>query len=480
MKTKSIKKNYVFNTAVTLLNVLAPVITTPYISRVLTSEGIGAYSYVSAYIAVLSNLAGFGIDIYASREVAYIRDDEDRQKSFFWEIQASKLIASIPATLAFFILLYTLVDYRLLFAICGISLIDKLINPSYFLSGNEDFAVSAIKNIICKTASILLIFICVKSPGDLCLYAFIMSAVGFVGDLVLWPPIIKRVGWGKFSLKDFANHFNGSIKMFMPALAGMVYIYCDKIMLGVIGAGDIENGYYAQAQKLVMLSATLVTSISTVMAPRMANTYANKDKKLLEYYLDRSLRFVFFLGIPMSLGLIGISGNIVPWFFGKGYEPVIEVLIIQAPIILLQGIYNVLVVQYLISTGREKEASIIIFIGSISNVLLNALMIPKWQSNGASAASVITQSLVIIISYIYLRKEADFGSSFKYAAKVLLSGTIMLAGLMIVGKTMVASIYNTCALIILGTILYGLCLVPMKDEFIWEITGMIRARLSRK
>lgn len=178
-------------------------------------------------------------------------------------------------------------------------------------------------------------------------------------------------------------------------------------MLGIMVQDKSEVGFYEQSQKVVKLLLTLTTSLGTVMVPRMASTFAKGDKEQLKRYMYRSFSFVFFLAFPIMAGLILISGEFVPIFFGQGYEKVIVLINVIVPITLFIGLSNITGTQYLLPTKRQTEFTISVVIGAVANFILNLITIKKYASIGASITTVIAEFLVTAVQFYFVRKEIN-------------------------------------------------------------------------
>ena len=192
--------------------------------------------------------------------------------------------------------------------------------------------------------------------------------------------------------------------LFLPQIATQIYTVLDKAMLGMIIADKSEVGYYEQAQKMIKLLLTLVTSLSVVMMPRVANLFSEGNMKQIKKYLYRVFAFVFMLVIPMMFGIIAIADDFVPIFFGNGYDKVAISMKIISPILIFVGISYTLGQMVLLPLKKQKELTISVLCGAIINVFLNLLLIPKYQSVGAGVATVIAECCVSIVQ-LYLVKD---------------------------------------------------------------------------
>ena len=181
----------------------------------------------------------------------------------------------------------------------------------------------------------------------------------------------------------------------------------DTTMLGKIIADKAETGYYEQSQKIIRVLLTLVTSLGTVMVPRMANMFANGEKKQINDCMKKSFNFTYLLSFPIMFGLIAISRDFVPWFFGPGYDKVVVLMNIITPIILLMGVANIIGTQYLLPTKRQKEFTLSVLAGVVVNFVLNYIMIKLWKSVGACIATVLSQLVVDLMQLHYVKNEIN-------------------------------------------------------------------------
>ncbi len=474
---RSIKKNYLYNAVSQIVNLITPLITTPYVSKVLGAENIGAISYTQSIINYLTIFSLLGTAMFAVRQIAYYRGAKEKQEAFISNILCLKAIIMIPALFAYvgFVLFYT--QYSKLFLAEGAYLIAEIINIDWIYSGNENFRLTVAKNIFIKTAGIVLIFLFVKGPSDVYLYAFILGASMLVGNLSLWRRVVTEFRFVKPSLSQMKTYFIGGLVLLVPQIAGTLYVYFDKIMIGLLTQGDLENGYYEQSQKVIRLSITVITALPTVMLPRISAAFSQKQNGLITQYMEKSMKLVFFISIPMVFGLIGISGHLVPWFFGDEYGKVAVLLKIVSPIILFNAIYSVISYQYLLAVKKEKVFTYTILLGAATNVFLNYLLIPKTGSIGASVSSLMAESIVSIVQLILFRKIVRFVDCTKSICHALFAGVVMFAAISYVGKRVPCNITGTFVLIAIGIVVYMLLQFLMGDENIKYVLSILQNNL---
>ena len=480
MSQKSIKKNYIYNLIYQTLTLILPLITTPYLSRVLGSEPIGVYSYTFSIVSYFILFGSLGVSLYGQREIAYVNEDVKKRKKIFWEIVSCRFVTIFFAIIVYFITLASSGDYAVYYRIWLLELVAAAFDISWFFQGMEDFKKTVIRNVIVRLASVTLIFVFVKNPEDLIKYITIYSIADLVGNLSLWrylPKYFKGIKIGK--IKPF-YHLHAIILLFIPQIANQVYNLLDKTMIGKIITDKSEVGFYEQGQKVIRVLLTLVTSLGIVMIPRMASTFASGNKAKIIEYMKRSFKFVFFLAFPIVLGLISVSKSFVPLFFGDGYDKVVTLLIVISPTIILTGMANVIGTQYLLPIKRQKEYTITITLGLIINFFLNYILITYYDSVGASIATVISELIVVIAQLYVIRKDIKTKHILKLSIPYIFASLVMFAITMFEGSVLETSTKTLIIQIATGGIVYVLMLWLLKDEFLKMFLDKAKTILKRK
>ena len=271
--------------------------------------------------------------------------------------------------------------------------------------------------------------------------------------------------------------------LFIPQITTKIYNMLDTTMLGTIIKDKSETGFYDQSQKIIRVLLTIVTSLGTVMVPRMANLFANGEKEKINEYLKKSFNFTYLLSFPIIFGLIAISKNFVPWFFGAGYDKVVILLDIITPIVLFMGVANIIGTQYLLPTKRQKEYTVSILVGLVINFILNYIMIHLWKSVGACIATVLSELVVVLMQMHFVKKEINIKEKIRLSYKYIVSAIVMFVFCYIV-QFWITGFYGMLIQIMLGVIIYFGMLILFKDEFVFLLIDRIRQKvvtvLSRK
>ncbi|RJV90040.1 flippase [Erysipelotrichaceae bacterium AF15-26LB] len=462
---KSIKKNYIYNLMYQILILITPLITTPYLSRVLGADGIGTYSYIDSVSSYFVLFATLGLTTLGQRETSYVQDNREKRTIIFWEIFIIELIACLLCTIAYIIFSLKQGSNANLYLVLVFNMLAVLVNISWLYQGMEEFGQIVFKNTVFKIIGIVYVFVFVKLKDDLILYLFGISFFLFLGNLSLWLNLPRYVDRPSFRYLHPSKHLKAVISLFIPTIAIQIYTVLDKTMIGLITNSSFENGYYEQAIKIYRMVLTLVTSLGIVMIPRVGFFYNKGDTEAVQKYMYRGYQFVWFLGIPLSFGLLAISSNFVPWFFGDGYAKVASLISIFSFLILVVGISNVTGVQYLIPTKRQHIFSFTVIVGALINLILNLFLIRILQSYGAAIASVIAETVITATQLYIVRKELSPLVIIKSGYHYFIAGGIMLFALLAIRSILTPSILHTLILIFSGAGVYFLILFVMKDEF---------------
>lgn len=502
MAKKSITKNYIYNMVYQVLILVLPLVTTPYLSRVLGAEGIGIYSYTYAIVTYFILFGSLGVAMYGQREIAYAQENVAERKRVFIEIVLFRFVTIFLSTIVYYFFFIRGNQYQIYYQILLLELIAAAFDISWFFQGMEEFKRTVTRNVLVRVCSVTAVFLLVKNKEDLALFTLIYSIGDLLGNLSLWLYLPKYIKGVKVKNINTFRHIWPIILLFIPQIANQIYKILDTTMIGNLVVDKAETGYYEQGQKVVRLLLTVVTSLGVVMVPRMASTFASGDKKQIQSYLKMSFRFVFFLAFPIMFGIISISEAFVPVFFGAGYDKVIILINVISPILLLMGIANVLGTQYLLPTKRQKEYTISVAIGLVFNFILNYVLITKYQSIGASIATVLSELIVVIIQYQYMKKEVPFKELISLAWKYFFAGVLMLVvcfgircvldidQVAIALENMANTIsmneeyfINVASIIVqmaFGALTYFVTLIILKDDYVFKFIDKTKAKLFKK
>ena len=464
MAKKSITRNYIYNMVYQVLILILPFITTPYLSRVLGAEGIGIYSYTYAIVTYFILFGSLGIALYGQREIAYAQENKTLRKKIFFEIISFRFLTISIAIILYYFLFIRGSQYQIYYQILLLELLAAAFDISWFFQGMEEFKRTVTRNVLVRLCSVSLVFLLVKTKEDLAKFTLIYSLADLLGNLSLWLYLPKYMKGIKITNIDIKRHIPHIVLLFIPQIANQIYNILDTTMIGWLVTDKAETGYYEQGHKVIRLLLTIVNSLGVVMIPRMAKAF-------------------------------------VPVFFGSGYDKVNLIIYLLSPMILLMGLANVTGTQYLLPTKRQKEYTTSVTIGVIVNFIFNYILINLYKSVGAAIATVLSQLIVDIIQFNYIKNNISFKKLLKLAKKYFISAIIMfgvcfivrvmlnmnfiansinnLAIKLVLNKEYLKNIISIILQIVFGATTYIITLIILKDEYIFKFLNKIKNKIFK-
>lgn len=464
---QSLRTNTIYNLVYQVTSVVLPLITAPYVSRVLGATGIGNISYTQAIFVYFNLLAAMGTGTYAQRLIAAERNSKQELTKSFWEIVKLKGTLVIVADIlyAVFILAFG-GDFRFLLCVQFADLFINAVDIAWLYQGLEDFQKTVSRQIVIRIVGVALIFIFVKRPGDEYKYLLCHSIPTIIGYGTMWIDVDTVVGKPQWDRINPFSHMKGVIALFIPYIATLLFSYVDRIMIGAMTSTTAEVGYYEQGNKFITISITLITSLSTVLLPRIATLYRTNKICEVRSYLNKAIRFVLCIGFLLSIGLFVVGQNLIPWYFGEDFVKAIPIMQVLSMLVVVKGVNSILGSGYLIASYQQTKYSIAIYISAITNIVLNAYFIPKYDALGAAITSVVSE-FVLFFCMVYFSRSVLclkelVGQNWKYVIATLVTFLSVIWST----KKLTASIIHTILLTIWITGEYSFLLVIMKDEFI--------------
>ena len=481
MKQPSIRKNYIYNTFYQILSLITPLITAPYLARVLGPDGVGIQSYTASVCNYFVLFAMLGTASYGQREIAGHRDDKEEVSKIFWQIELITIGATLVCLLFWGILILCSHEYREYYIALTFTIIGAALDISWFFAGFERFNLIVIRNTVIKLVGIVLIFTFVKAKDDLIVYIVLNALSGMVGQLSMWgylKSFLVKVEWKKLRFKEA---FQETLVYFLPSIATSVYTVLDKTMIGLITKNSYENGYYEQTNKIVSMGTSIVCSLNTVMSSRMSYLFSQKKYEEIRQKLGKSLDYCVLLSCLLVGGIFGIAAGFVPWFFGKAYEPVIVLLRVYCPLVFIIAISNCLGGQYLTPSGQRIRSLKAIITGSATNFICNLFLIPNYGAVGAAIASLVAEG-VILCMYLYMSKEYV---NFKQLSQLVIKrGVACIVMAYAMTKLIAILQYSTFSIFLsagVAVIIYILCVAILGDSLLSEIfNGIMRLMKNGK
>lgn len=410
--------NILINGLYQVFLIITPIVTIPYLSRILGNYYLGEYAYYSNILIFLGVVIVFGMNQQGTKLIAE-SNFSSRRKVFFdlWKIQL--LVGSIVALFYVGAIFFSGMNQRYLLLFLPF-LFSYLFDLSWFYIGISEVKKVVSRNMIIRLVVLAFIFISIKSKADFEKYiiinsiGMIVSNVVFIFPLKNYLPVREK----KHNFHINWRYFKTGFSVLLPLLAVQVYTTLDKVIIGNI-AGQVELSYYDQSQKVARVVLALVTSLSVILMPQMAKMNGNKDgqQKLLVKSADYTLIFAGLL----TVGLMVNTGSFVPWFFGENFASMVPNMFFSSFIIIFLSYGGVYANQYTLAKGMYTIYAIPSIVGAILNVILNVTLVTRFDSLGGTFSMIITEGVVCFLRLFLLRKDIDLHKILTHQIGIVLS-----------------------------------------------------------
>lgn len=473
-------KNYLYNVVYQILLLLVPLITVPYISRVLGPELVGINSYTNSWMTFFMLVGQMGIALYGNREVAYHRENPIERSKIFWGIELLQVITITCALIAYLgaVILFS-TTFKKYFLLQSFWIIAAGVDVSWYFMGVENFQRIVFRNMLVKLASVALIFLVVKGNNDLGKYIALLGLSNLVGNLTLWPYLKDEIKWVPISTWHPFRHFYPALLLFVPTITTQVYLVVNRLMLGRMSTQS-QLGQFQYTDQIIKVILAVVTASGQVMLPHIANKFSKGDVKGIRDSLYNSFDFITAIAIPMMFGIMAIAKQFAPWFLGKQFNDAGILMMIEAPVILFIGWSNVTGTQYLMPINRTKEYTVSVTVGAVINVIANLFLIALWGARGATLATDISEFAVAAVQLVYIRQTISRRKLFGQMWKYLLSGGIMFIITYRLAMIMNMTIPNLAIEVIIGAVIYIIGIFILRAPVINQAIALINSRKAKR
>lgn len=471
----SIKKNIIYNITYQILILFLPLVTTPYISRVIGAEGVGIYSYTYSIANYFILFAMLGLNNYGNRSIAAVRDDKIKLSETFFNIYGLQLATT--TTMVILYLVYTIFFVSDNLEIAYIQLlfiISRMLDINWLFFGLEEFKLTVVRNTIIKILTVLSIFIFVKDSNDLWIYTLIMALGTLLSQMMLWPFMKRYIIWIKPTFKGIRSHLKPNLILFVPVLAISIYKIMDKIMLGTL-TSTMQVGYYENSEKIINIPTSIISALGVVMLPRMTNLIATGDSESFKKYIENSLKFVMFIAIGSTVGLIAISPNFIPLFLGDEFTNCIIVVSLLSVTVVFISWANVIRTQYLIPRKKDSIYIKSTLLGAGVNVIANLIFIPRYGAVGAAIGTIFAEASVALYQTFKVSKEMDIVRYFMNSCVYIIPAICMYLCIIALRNITENIIFNLLIQMILGGIAY----VLLSGILLWFIDKDLRMKFGQ-
>lgn len=482
MKQKSIKLNFIMNAILQISAFIFPLITFPYVSRILGPSGTGNVSFAISIVTYFALFAQLGIPTYGIRATARVRDDKKLLSKTVQEIFIINAVMCVLAYFVFFVVLNLvpkMYNDKVLFIIISSTILFNSVGMDWLYKGLEKYTYITFVSIIFKFIALILMFVCVHHKNDYVIYGAISIFAASASNICNLVNIHKLIYIKPIFNYEFTKHFRPIMIFFAMSCATTIYTNLDTVMLGFM-KDNVEVGYYNAAIKIKNVLLGVVTSLGTVLLPRASYYIENNMYSEFKRIAGKALNFVVLISFPLCLYFILFAKEGVLFLSGDAYTEAILPMQILMPTLIFIGLTNIMGIQMLIPLGREKVVLYSEIAGAIVDLVINTILIPIMASSGAAIGTLVAEMVVWIVQYIALKEDVkEAYVKIRYlpiviglAISALFSMPIKLLGL--------SSFFT---LLLSAIVFFGIYLVVLtvaKEKLVNEIEFQILEKILKK
>lgn len=422
----STRKNTLYNVAYRVFSVLLPLVTAPYLSRAVGSEGVGLYSYAWNISHVFVLVGMLGLESYGVRAIARVKDDAAALSRTFSEIWRMQLTVAGAALLAWLAYVFGIAGQEKTIALhLTMMSVSCLVNLDWCLMGLDQFKPIALKNTFIKLLAAGAVFAFVRGPEDLWIYGFAWSLATLVGCLSCWPALRGRLRLVPVSWPSAMAHLKPCAVLFVSVLAISIFRSMDKVMVGALSSME-QNGYYENAEKIVYCLSGFITAVGTVMLPKASAMVKKGELDRLKNHLDTSMQVVMCMVCAMAFGLAAVAESFAPLFFGQEFAYSGTLMIPLGFTLIGMGFANVVRTQWILPQGKDHIFVTSVIAGAVLNLVLNAALIPSMGAAGALVGTVAAEFTLPFVHWLYLRRELPHARLLSHGLTYSAMGLVML------------------------------------------------------
>lgn len=424
---KSLVANSFFNVCYQLLNVLFPLVTSAYVSRVLMPDGIGKVALAQNWAQYFVVFAALGIPNYGIREIARSRADSQQLKRTFSELWILNGISTTFSIVFFLGTIYfsgQIYSNYPLYLVVGLSIVFNYLNIDWFYQGIEEYRYIAVRSFIVKCVSLACIFLFVQNANDYSWYAFV-SAMAIGGNNILnWLHLSSFKVFVIFKKIHPFKHLKSVLILFSTVISIQLYTLLITTLLGAMST-DTAVGYYSNTMKIVRMLITVIAALGSTLLPRLSVYRLSGEEEKSRFAVNRVFEVLLFLFLPVWAGLLIVAEPLILVLFGRQYLPAVPTMRIAAFLILALGFSNLFGTQVLVTYGKERSLLSCTLFGAVACVALCIILIPRYHENGAALASVISECIVTITTFICARRQIPIAPRFEVFMKCIMGIILM-------------------------------------------------------
>lgn len=479
---KSVKLNYIYNLINTVTSTLFPLITFPYVTRIMGAEVFGQVNFLNSIVSYIIMFAGLGIPLYAIREVARVRNDKRLLNQTTVEILTLHSVLTLAGYAIVFVLCLTVPKIHqdaYLFLLLSLSLVFTTIGCEWFYQGIENFKYVTIRAIIIRLLSIVLLFVLVKSKDDIMLYGM-YCVLGTVGNNLLnFFHLRKYISREYVDIKKFHpfRHLKSVSVVFVLMLVSTVYISLNTVLLGFI-KNDAAVGYYTAGIKIFIIFFGVINSLTSILIPYFSNLIALKKEEEFKNMLQKVYNFVIAISLPLTIGLVFVSPYAIILLCGEEFRPAILVSQIAAPLLIVVGLSNVFGMQILYPLGKIKIIIKSVLIASVVDILAITILSPSLSQYAAAIGYLLAEITATSSEYFMGKKFIPIKIFDRKLLNYVIASIVMAVVLYIIKEIETSDLFMTVFMFFAGAFFYLSVLACLKDKLLKEAWVMIKSKIS--
>lgn len=481
-KEKSLKKNFCMNAILTMSQFIFPLITFPYVSRILLAEGTGKVSFATSIISYFAMFAQLGIPTYGIRACAQVRNDKKKLSKTAQEIFIINIIMSILAYIVFFIALCNvprLKDEKTLLIIVSATIFFNAIGMEWLYKALEQYTYITIRSVIFKFIALIAMFLLIHQQSDYIIYGAISIFASSASNIFNFFNVHKYISLRPVGEYNFKQHLKAVSVFFALSCAATIYVNLDTVMLGFMKT-NVDVGYYNAAVKIKTILVSIVTSLGTVLLPRASYYVEHGLKEDFYRITKKAINFVFLVATPLMLYFMFFAKEGIFFLSGNTYGGAIVPMQIIMPTLFFIGLTNIMGMQILVPLGKENIVLYSEIVGAVVDLAINYILIPKYASAGAAIGTLVAEIAVWIVQYIYLRKQI------KDAYKNVRYGILILALFLgSIASLWVKKVFSGSFIVLLNSAIlffgvYFIVLTIAKEPLIYQIEEGLLTKLKKE
>ncbi|MCZ0788620.1 flippase [Lactobacillus delbrueckii subsp. allosunkii] len=481
MRNKSLGKNAFLNGLRSVLNIIFPIITFPYVSRVLSVGELGKYNWSNSFVSYFLLIAGLGIATYAVREGAKLRNDRNEVSAFASQVFSINILSTVVSYILLFlcVLIFPKVQsYSAYIYIFSIQIVFTTLGTEWIYSIFEEYTYITIRSIVFKILSIVMLFVFVRRPGDYLNYAGI-TVFSAVGSNVLNYLHAKKFCTIRFTFNiDWQEHFKPILIIFASSVATTIYLSLDTTLLGLINNNYVV-GIYSVSTKMYNIVKQLIAAILTVTIPRFALLWGRHRYREYRKLLLQISDALALISIPAAVGVYMLAPQIVILLSSAKYIRAVSSLRLLCPALIFSIFSWIFTSCVLIPAKRENKVLIITILSAVVNLVLNLLLMPSLKENAAAITTSLSEAISMFLGMYYSRdiikglyKSGFWKEIFTYILGAISIVIICFAGDVLFDSTVMVILFD----VVLSIVEYALILIGLKNKFALDVLERVLLR----